>query len=157
MRHVLAIAALLAAAACAGPGSFVGRSESEMRGALGPPLGELPNPDGSRTLAYSPGQFSGQTWLAEVDPGGTVRGARQVLTEENFQRIEPGMAREEVLRLIGPPVDSMAFPRRREVSWEYRFIDTWGYRSLFYVNLDERGIVVSKLTRRIENDRYPFR
>ena len=156
MRLAACLLALLTAA-CTGPGAFVGRSETDLRGALGPPLGEYANADGSRTLAYSPGVYSGQTYLAEVDPSGAVRGVRQALVEENFQRIEPGMTREEVLRLIGPPVDSMAFPRKQEVSWEYRFIDTWGYRALFYVNLDPRGIVVSKFTRRIENDRFPFR
>jgi hypothetical protein len=143
--------------ACAGPGAFVGRSEAELRGALGPPLGEYANADGSRTLAYSPGVYSGQTYLAEVDPSGAVRGVRQALVEESFQQIEPGMTRDEVLRLLGPPVDSMTFPRKQEVSWEYRFMDTWGYRALFYVNFDPRWVVVSKFTRRIENDRFPFR
>ena len=79
------------------------------------------------------------------------------LSDDDFQPIQAGMTRDEVLRRLGPPVDSMVFPRQREVSWEYRFMDTWGYRSLFYVNFDERGIVVSKLTRRLENDRFPFR
>jgi hypothetical protein len=156
MRAFLATVIVLAAG-CAGPGSFVGRAEADLRAGMGPPLAEYRNPDGSRTLAYSYGQFSGQTYLADVDGTGSVRGVRQVLVEENFARLQPGMTRDEVLRLIGPPVDSMAFPRRAEISWEYRFIDTWGYRALFYVNLDERGIVVSKLTRRIENDRATIR
>jgi hypothetical protein len=151
------LAALLLAAGCSGPAAFVGRGEGELRGALGPPAGEYANADGSRTLAYPQGYYSGQTFLADVDRSGTVRGVRQALVEENFQRIEAGMTRDEVLRLIGPPVDSMAYPNRREISWEYRFMDTWGYRALFYVNLDERGVVVSKFTRRIENERLPLR
>ena len=151
---ILSVACLVAA--CAGPANFIGRPEADLRSAMGPPLGEFANPDGSRTLAYSHGVYSGQTFLAEVDPAGTVRGVRQVLGEDNFQRVEPGMTRDDILRLIGPPVDSMSFPRKREISWEYRFIDAWGYRALFYVNFDERGIVVSKLTRRLENERFPF-
>ena len=128
-----------------------------MRGALGPPAGEYANADGSRTLAYPQGYYSGQTFLADVDRSGTVRGVRQALVEESFQRIDPGMTRDDVLRLIGPPVDSMAFPNRREISWEYRFMDAWGYRALFFVNFDERGVVVGKFTRRIENERFLFR
>ena len=49
------------------------------------------------------------------------------------------------------------FTRQRELSWEYRFTDAWGYRAFFYVNFDPRGVVVSKFTRRLENDRFPFR
>jgi hypothetical protein len=152
MRPAILIAFLLVAA-CAGPTSLVGRSEGELRSALGAPAGEYANADGSRTLAYPQGYYSGQTFLAEVDRSGTVRSVRQALSEDSFQRIDPGVTRDEVLRLIGPPVDTMAFPAKREISWEYRFTDAWGYRAVFYVNFDERGVVVSKFTRRIENDR----
>ena len=155
MRLVPLLAAALLAAACATPASFVGRPAAEL-GALGRPIGDFPNPDGSRTLAFSPGYYSGLTYMAEVDPAGTVRAVRQALVEESFQQVVPGMSREEVLRLIGPPLDAMDFTRQREISWEYRFMDAWGYRAFFYVNFDPRGIVVSKLTRRIENDRLPL-
>jgi outer membrane protein assembly factor BamE (lipoprotein component of BamABCDE complex) len=155
MRAFLLAAALLAA--CASPASFVGRPATALQGALGAKTGEFPNPDGSRTLAFSHGYYSGQAYLVRVDPSGIVREVRQALVEESFQRIEPGMTRDEVLRLIGPPVESTDFTRQREVSWEYRFQDAWGYRAFFYVNFDPRGIVVSKFTRRIENDRFPNR
>jgi hypothetical protein len=36
-------------------------------------------------------------------------------------------------------------------------MDAWGYRALFFVNFDERGVVVGKFTRRIENERFLFR
>jgi outer membrane protein assembly factor BamE (lipoprotein component of BamABCDE complex) len=159
MRASVIAAAALATflAACAGPGSLVGRPAAELQGALGTQIGEYPNADGSRTLAFSYGYYSGQTYLAEVDRTGTVRNVRQALVEESFQRVEPGMTRDEVLRLIGPPLESMDFTRQREVSWEYRFVDAWGYRAFFYVNFDPRGLVVSKLTRRVENERFPLR
>jgi len=156
MIRALVLALLLAA--CASPASFVGRPAAALQqGSLGAQIGDYPNPDGSRTLAFSYGYYSGQTYLALVDPAGIVREVRQALVEENFQRIEPGMTREEVLRLIGPPLESTDFTRQREVSWEYRFQDAWGYRAFFYVNFDPRGIVVSKFTRRIENERFPNR
>jgi hypothetical protein len=154
MRVFVLLAAAWIAAACAVPASLVGRPEADLA-SLGRPVGEYPNPDGSRTLAYSPGYYRGVTYIAEVDPRGTVRAVRQALVEESFQQVVPGMSREEVLRLIGPPLDSTQFDRQRETSWEYRFVDAWGYRAFFYVNFDPRGNVVSKLTRRIENDRLP--
>jgi hypothetical protein len=155
MRAILLLASLLAA--CAGPAALVGRPAGELTGALGSQIGEYADPDGSRILAFSYGYYSGVTYLARVDPAGIVRDVRQVLVEENFQRIVPGMTREEVLRLIGPPLETMDFARQRELSWEYRFTDAWGYRAFFYVNFDPRGIVVGKFTRRLENERFPFR
>jgi hypothetical protein len=155
MRLRSVLFAVLLASGCAGPASFVGRPAGEL-GALGRAIGEYPNPDGSRSVAFSPGYYSGLTYMAEVDAAGTVRAVRQALVEESFQQVVPGMTREQVLRLIGPPLDSVDFTRQRETSWEYRFMDAWGYRAFFYVNFDPRGIVVSKLTRRLENERFPF-
>jgi hypothetical protein len=154
LRMMLTVVVLLAAG-CAGPATLVGRTAGEL-GALGRPIGEYANSDGSRTVAISPGYYSGLTYMAEVDASGTVRAVRQALAEESFQRIVPGMTRDEVLRLLGPPLDSVDFTRQRETSWEYRFMDAWGYRAFFYVNFDSRGVVVSKLTRRLENERFPF-
>jgi hypothetical protein len=156
MRLVSLLFSAFLLAACAGPAALVGRPAGELA-ALGQPIGEYANPDGSRTIAFSPGIYTGLTYMADIDASGTVRAVRQALVEESFQRIVPGMSREEVLRLIGPPLDSVDFTRQRETSWEYRFMDAWGYRAFFYVNFDPAGVVVSKLTRRIENDRFPYR
>src|SRR5687767_1156133 len=144
MRLHLALAVALLAAACAAPSSLVGRPAAEL-GSLGALVGNYAHPDGSRTLAFSPGYYSGITYMAEVDPRGTVLAVRQALVEESFQRVVPGMSRDEVLRLLGPPIDAMDFTRQQESSWEYRFMDAWGYRAFFYVNFDPRGMVVSKL------------
>jgi hypothetical protein len=153
MTRAVPLALALLAAACAGPSSLVGRTEADLRSRMGPPVAEYPNRDGSRTLAYPHGVMGSQTYMAEVEPGGSVRSVRQALNEETFQRIDPGMTRDETLRLIGPPGDSMAFPRKGEISWEYRFMDAWGYRAQFFVNFDARWVVVSKFTHRIDNSR----
>lgn len=153
MKRLVLLAPALLLAACATPGAFVGRSESDLRGQMGPPAGDYPNGDGTRTLAYPQGRLSTETYMVEVAPGGSVRSVRQGLTDDTIQRIEAGMSRDQVLRMIGPPRDVMEFPRRAETSWEYYFNDTWGYRSYLYVNFNPAGIVVSKLTRRIDTGR----
>ena len=152
MKLPYAITFLLAAAGCALPGSFTGRPEAELRAGMGAPEAEYANADGSRTLAYSTGRLGTQTFMAEVAPGGVVRSMRAALTDETFQGIQPGMRREEILRLIGPPRETMRFARLGQDSWEYYFVDTWGYRALFFVNFDAGGIVVSKFTRRLDID-----
>ena len=136
MRHLALLAIALFAAACAGPASLAGKSESDLRASLGAPAAEYLNADGSRTLAYPQGSFGTQTYMAEVAPGGAVRGVRQALGEDTFQRINPGMTRDEVLRLIGPPQETMT-PRQRELSFEYRFWSL-GLSALFFVELTPR-------------------
>ena len=153
MTRISLFAPLLLAAACATPNAFVGRSETDLRGQLGAPAGDYANSDGTRTLAYPQGRLSTETYMVDVAPGGGVRSVRQALTDDTIQRINAGMTRDQILRMIGPPREVMTFPRKTETSWEYYFTDTWGYRSHLYVNFDPAGIVVSKLTRRVDTGR----
>ena len=160
MPKPLLLAAVLLAAGCA---SYDGHSlrpgvstEAEVRGVMGPPAAEFANPDGSRSLAYPRGPLGTPTYMADVGPDGRVRGVRAALTDDTFHQIGQGMTRDEVLRLIGPPGDVMSFARLQQVSWEYRFVDTWGYRAIFSVNFDENWLVVSKFSRRLERDRGLF-
>jgi hypothetical protein len=154
MARILSALVLAAlACGCATPRSMVGGSEADLRAKMGAPRGDYANADGSRTLAYPTGPLGTDTYMAEVAPGGQVRSVRNALNDETFQRINPGMTRDEVLRLIGPPRDSAKFAALGQDSWEYYFQDTWGYRALFFVNFDANGIVVSKFTRRLDYDR----
>ncbi len=154
---------LLVALLAAGCASYNGNSlksgvstESEVRGVMGQPAAEFTSGDGSRRLAYPHGPLGTQTYMADVGPDGRVQGVRQVLNDDTFHQVRSGMTRDEILRLIGPPGDTMAFERLRQTSWEWRYVDTWGYRAIFSVNFDESGIVVSKFTRRMERDRGMF-
>lgn len=126
------VAALIASllAACATPASMGGRLEAELRAAV-----------------------ATQTYGTEILPDGTVGSVRRALNDDTIQRIVAGMTWEEILRLVGPPRDVMEFPRKREISWEYHFVDTWGYRSYLYVNFDPAGIVVGRFTRRHDPSR----
>jgi hypothetical protein len=120
---------------------------------MGAPALEIAQPDGSRTLAYPFGPLGTQTYMADIGPDGKVRSLRQVLSDDSFQAIAAGLTRDEVLRLLGPPGDTMAFPNLRQDSWEWRYVDDWGYPALFSVNFDRDGRVVSKFSRRIERER----
>lgn len=160
MKRSLALLAALLLVGCA---SYDGSSlksgvstEAEVRGVMGQPAAEYASGDGSRRLAYPHGPLGTQTYMADVDPEGRVKGVRQVLSDDTFHQVRAGMTRDDILRLIGPPGDTMAFARLRQTSWEWRYVDTWGYRAVFSVNFDESGIVVSKFTRRIERDKGMF-
>jgi hypothetical protein len=125
-------------------------SAEEVVRTKGPPAVEIANPDGSKNMAYPRGYFSGQTFMVRVGRDGLVQSVEQVLTDERFYRIVPGLTRDDVLRLIGPPVETMEFPRLEQVAWEYRYRDTWGYDAFLSVMIDTRGIVVGRTTRRID-------
>ena len=133
-----------------------GTPEAQVRAAMGAPALDIPAPDGSRRLVYPKGPLGTQTFMADVDRNGALVGVHQALTDDVFNGIRPGMTRDDILRLIGPPGETMRFARTQTESWDYRYQDTWGYLAMFSVIFDRDGIVVSKFTQRLERDRNKF-
>jgi hypothetical protein len=149
----LCLASLLAACA-----SYDGRglrpgvaTEAEVRGLMGPPAIEVAAVDGGKHLAYPRGPLGTTTFIADVGQDGILRGVRQVLNDDTFNGIRPGLTREDVLRRIGPPGETMQFSLSGNTAWDYRFVDTWGYIAVFSVTFNPGGIVVSKISRRIHD------
>jgi hypothetical protein len=142
---------LLAGCASDGAGLKPGVSSAEeVVRSMGPPALEIANPDGSRNMAYPKGYFAGQTFMVKVGPDGLVQGVEQVLNEDTFRRIVPGLTRDDVMRMLGPPVEVMDFPRLQQTALDYRYHDAWGYDAILSVMVDPQGIVVGKVTRRID-------
>ena len=75
-----------------------------------------------------------------------------VLTDGVFDSMRPGITEKDVLRMIGPPSQTMEFPRSNTHAWEYRYMDTWGYVAEFSTTFDANGVMVSKLKRRLERN-----
>jgi hypothetical protein len=156
MNNVPILCLALAVAGCA---SFSGytltpgvSTEAEMRSVMGQPAAEYKEADGLRRFAYPRGPLGTQTYMADVGGDGILKALRPVLNDGTFNAIKPGMDRDDVLRMIGPPGDSMTFALSRQFAWDYRYIDSWGYTAIFSVSFDEKGTVVSKFSRRIGQD-----
>ena len=66
-------------------------------------------------------------------------------SDELFDGVRPGMTQSEVERLLGRPDETLRFSRDA-LAWDYRYMDTWGYFSVFSVTFDARGVAVSRLS-----------
>jgi hypothetical protein len=143
------IFAALAAAACA-MGPPPGSSEGDVRASMGKPALEVPGTDGSRRLMYPRGPMGTETYVADIGADGRLRGVSNVLTDDTFEMIRPGFTEHDVKNMIGPPGETMYFPLSNTHAWDYRYIDTWSYLSVFSVTFDAQGVVVSKIKRRID-------
>ncbi|HEX6635671.1 MAG TPA: hypothetical protein VF038_17020 [Usitatibacter sp.] len=159
MKTSAFLVATLVLSACAsysGYGLRTGSStESDVRTTMGPPALEIAE-NGGKELFYPKGPLGTQTFAVHVDAQGRLAGIDQVLDDDHFRPIHEGQTRDEVLRRIGPPGDRMRYPNGTD-AWIYRYTDTWGYTADFYVSFNPQGIVVSKISIRLEpnddNDR----
>jgi hypothetical protein len=146
MRKLLLAFLVALLAGCAGNpfnghGVAPGTPRDTVVARMGQPHRVVRTATGER-LQYSAQPYGQHAWMVDLDAAGKVVLARQVLTEGNFHRIQPGQwTREDVEREFGRPawVDGVA-------SWNgpvmtYRWRDTANSDMFYYVYLDGGGVV----------------
>jgi hypothetical protein len=144
MRNLLLASIATLLFGCAGFNSYdiaPGTTRDAVIGRIGQPQRVVQLPAGER-LQYSLQPLGRYAWMVDVDGSGKVVKARQVLTANEFNRIEPGKwTRDDVEREFGRPawVDGVA-------SWKgpimtYRWRDLQNSDMFYWVYLDERNMV----------------
>ncbi|MEO5676008.1 MAG: hypothetical protein ABIQ84_00545 [Usitatibacter sp.] len=78
-------------------------------------------------------------------------GDARVLSAPDLQRVRAGMTRDDALRLLGTPYQTMKFPLSGYESLDYRYQDPWGYLALFSVSIGAQGMVIGTMTQRLND------
>jgi hypothetical protein len=125
---------LLALAGCATVAPLPGGSEADAVRLLGAPTSRYPMPGGATRLEFARGPWGRETWMVDIDAGGRITAANQVLNEASFaefQRRAPGMSRDELLRTLGRPgeVRSGGWQGGQVWSWRYPTNDCLWFQS----------------------------
>lgn len=96
-------------------------TEVDVRKQFGDPVTVTVEPDGTRTLEY-PRQPEGWTnYVIKIGPDGKMSSLRQLLNDDNFARVLPGMDRQQVRDLLGRPAEQKTYDLRNEEVWSWRF------------------------------------
>ncbi len=120
-----------------------GESSMEtVRQVMGAPAREWRDADGSQTWEYPRTPEGVVNYMLDIAPDGKLKAIRQVLTEENFARVRPGMTREQIRRLLGQPAREQYFPLKNEYVWYWKTPGNSGADTYFNVSFDESGKVV---------------
>lgn len=121
-------------------------TSEEVRSIMGPPTSEWRDEDGSRTWEYPRTPEGLVNYMLVIGADDRLREIRQVLSEENFARVRPGMNREEVRRLLGQPAHEQWFPLQQETVWDWKTRVEPGMVWYFNVHFDSRGLVTRTST-----------
>ncbi len=141
-RRLLLLLLTLALSACAaysGAGLKPGiATEAEVRAVMGAPAMRWDIAGGGGQLAYPRGPAGFQTYMVFIDAAGKLERTVNVLRQDFFAQVQPGMTQAQVLQLIGPPQPQWEayFKSRDELVWEWRFCDSWNQASRFDVLFD---------------------
>ena len=145
---ILAALVLLAASGCdpqriseLQPGQS---TEADVRDRFGAPENVWNEADGGRTLEYNRQPAGQVNYMITLGPDGKVTAVRQVLTPDNFARVQPGMRMEEVRKLLGKPARVTPYPLKREMTYEWRYIETPNQQMAFVVDFDDASMTVKQ-------------
>jgi hypothetical protein len=117
-------------------------TEADVKRLFGQPTTVTIAADGTRTLEY-PRQPEGYAnYVMVIGPEGKLKSLRQLLNPDNFAKVLPGMDRETVAQMLGPPAKERRFELKKETLVEWRFRDGQTAK-LFGVTFDDSGKVVS--------------
>ena len=109
--------------ACSGyapPAALSGMARAAVITQMGQPDQDRLIEGGSR-LEFPRGPYGQHTWFVYFDAAGRASRAEQVLTEQNFMRIDAGMAQNDVRMLLGRPSEVSLLGRARGMVWNYRY------------------------------------
>ena len=141
-----ALAALLAG--CANLAAIPsGTPAQQVQARFGMPETVRKNADGTEVWEYPRGPLGRQTYMVTLGSDRAVREAHQVLSEEYCSKVQAGMSRDEVRRLLGKPGEITVFGARDEEVWSWRYLQQ---NPMFFNVLFDRSSGTVRTTQRID-------
>ena len=140
------LSAALLLGACAHPWNAMqippGSTQDQVIAQAGPPLRVVSLPQGGQRMQYTMQPMGQYAFMVDLDASGRVVNSRQVLTEANFNRIEPGRwTIADVDREFGPPARVDAVSSFYGQVLTYRWKDIAGADMFYWVYVDPQGVV----------------
>ncbi len=125
-------------------------TEADVRERFGAPEAVWEGEDGAQIYEYNRQPAGHVNYMITIGPDGRMAALRQVLTERNFAQVKPGMAMEEVRRMLGKPMKITTYQLKRETHYDWRYMDgnNPSDAKLFTVVFDPDLRVISTLSAR---------
>jgi 2-polyprenyl-6-methoxyphenol hydroxylase-like FAD-dependent oxidoreductase len=119
-------------------------TEADVRAQFGEPAAVQAEADGARTFEY-PRQPEGRTnYFITIGADGKMSALRQVLNARNFAKVQPGLDKAEVRRILGRPAKTTPYELKQEEVWDWRFSDDASQPKQFSVTFDANGKVLAQ-------------
>jgi hypothetical protein len=124
-------------------------TEAEVRARFGEPekiwnasdMASTPQPGaaaepGARTLEYNRQPAGQVNYMITIGTDGKMTALRQVLTPRNFAKVLPGMAMEQVRKMLGKPMKVTPYALKQETHYDWRYLSPPQTSRIFTVVFD---------------------
>ena len=111
-------------------------TEADVVQRFGQPERVWPEAGGAKTYEYNRQPEGLRNYMITIGADGKMSALRQVLTPQNFAKVQPGMAMEEVRQMLGKPARITPFERLGEVAYDWRYLEPPNTQMVFTVFFD---------------------
>ena len=117
-------------------------TEADVRAKFGEPAATYLEDNGSKTYEY-PRQPEGQrNYMITIGADGKMSALKQVLKPDTFAKVQPGLDKVQVRRLLGRPAKTQIFALKKdEEIWDWRYLDGQQAK-VFSATFDKDGFVM---------------
>lgn len=124
----------------------------DVRDKFGTPGIEWRNDDGSVTWEYTRQPEGTECFMVTVGPDNVLKSIENVLTPQNFARVQAGWTKDQVRRLLGKPRSVQVFAMKKEEVWDWRLPPEVSAEVFFNIHFGENG-QVSTTSRTVQPQR----
>jgi len=122
---------------------MIGSPQSAVRDTFGAPTETYQLAGGTSRWIYSKQPLGYEVYAADFDASGKLDGFRQMLTENEIYKAQPGVwTKRDVAERFGMPREPVQhFPLMKREAWSYRMYSGGYQPAHFSAYFDERGVL----------------
>ena len=107
-------------------------TEAEVRAKFGEPEKVWDGEGGIRIFEYNRQPSGHRNYMISIGTDGKMTSLRQVLTPQNFVKVQPGMMMEDVRKLLGKPMRVVPYELKKETYYNWRYLEDSGNKSMIF-------------------------
>ncbi len=107
-------------------------TEADVRTKFGEPEKIWEGEAGERIFEYNRQPAGHRNYMITIGTDGKMSALRQVLTPENFAKVQPGMMMEEVRKMFGRPMRVVPYELKKETYYNWRYLEQSGNVSMVF-------------------------
>ena len=97
-------------------------TEADVRAKFGEPEKVWDGANGVRIFEYNRQPAGHRNYMISIGLDGKMAALRQVLTPQNFAKVQPGMMMEEVRKMLGKPAKVVPYELKKETYYNWRYL-----------------------------------
>jgi hypothetical protein len=107
-------------------------TEADVRAKFGEPEKIWDGEVGARIFEYNRQPAGHRNYMITIGTDGKMSALRQVLTPQNFARVQPGMMMEDVRKMLGKPMKVVPYELKKETHYNWRYLADQNNTSMIF-------------------------